>query len=228
MLRKLSTEALAMIGSLTVFTGSVYNTERIAYSNTKNVELTHELESKRMKVLQERELEISESKNKGLELEIKLETLKQSNLNQSKSSPVDITDQIKPILNPISSKSEFSSGEEFRAGNSEYGSNLNEVLLDMNKSSFFILDNSSLINFSTSIILNSVIGLSAVISLIINYYIEKYSNQYKEKAPKWSLPILNFYVNFTMYSNRYYIFILVLAQGLTLLIGIYLKFRNII
>jgi hypothetical protein len=91
-----------------------------------------------------------------------------------------------------------------------------------------ILDNSSLMNFSTSIILNSMIGLSAVISLILNHFIEKYSHQYKEKFPKWSLPILNFYVNFTMYSNRYYIFILVLSQSLTLLIGIYLKFRNLI
>jgi hypothetical protein len=169
MIKKFSTEALAMIGSFTVFAGSVYNTERITYNNTKNVELAHELESKRMKGLQEGELVIVESKNKGLELEIQLETLKQSNLNQSQNSRVDLTDKIEPISNSISSKSE---------------SNFNEVLLDMNQSSFFILDNSSLMNFSTSIILNSLIGLSAVISLLINNYIEKYSNQYKEKVPK--------------------------------------------
>lgn len=215
MLKKFSTEALAMIGSLTVFAGSVYNTERSVYNNTKNVELAHELESKRTKEFQERELVIVESKNKGFELEIELETLKQLNLNKSNPSPVDLTDKIQPITNSVYSKSEL-------------GSNLNESLLDVNQSSFLILDNSSLMNFSTSIILNSMIGLSAVISLILNHFIEKYSHQYKEKFPKWSLPILNFYVNFTMYSNRYYIFILVLSQSLTLLIGIYLKFRNLI
>ena len=83
-------------------------------------------------------------------------------------------------------------------------------------------------NFSTSIILNSMIGLSAVISLMMNYSIQLYGDQYKEKIPKWSLPLLNLYNNFTVYSNRYYIMLLVLTQGLNLMIGIYLKYRNLI
>jgi hypothetical protein len=71
-----------------------------------------------------------------------------------------------------------------------------------------------------------MIGLSAVISLMMNYYIQLYGDQYKEKVPKWILPLLNFYMNFTVYSNRYYIMLLVLTQGLNLMIGIYLKYRN--
>lgn len=173
MFKKLSTEALAMIGSFTVFAGSVYNTERTVYNNTKNVELTHELELERMKVLQKKEQLILDSKNKVLELEIQLETLK-----QSKNSPTDLME--KSTLNTISSKSSL----ESRVGNKGSESNLNEMLLDVNKSSFLTLDNPNLMNFSTSIILNSLIGLSAIISLIINNYLEKYSDKYKEKLPK--------------------------------------------
>jgi hypothetical protein len=72
MLKKLSTEALAMIGSLTVFASSVYNTERIAYNDTKNINLAHELELQRNRGDSANKLEILTLEKENTELKIVL------------------------------------------------------------------------------------------------------------------------------------------------------------
>ena len=240
MLKKLSTEALAMIGSLTVFVGSVYNTERMIYNNTKHVQLAHELELQRHEEDSTNKLEILALEKENMELKIALETLKQSNLNQSESSSLKSTNQVESVLVPGLAPDQGAQvvhhpGDDLpsparatwcRRAGSKSVSNLDEISSNINQSNLFIVDNSIFMNFSTSIILNSMIGLSAVISLMMNYYIQLYGDQYKEKVPKWILPLLNFYMNFTVYSNRYYIMLLVLTQGLNLMIGIYLKYRN--
>jgi hypothetical protein len=246
MLKKFSTEALAMIGSLTVFAGSVYNTERITYNNTKNVQLAHEFELQRNREDSgpsgprirpcgedsTNKLEILALEKENTELKIALETLKQSNLNQSESSSLKSTNQVESVLAPggglVTDLGARVAPHPEDDLPSKLVSNLNEISSNINQSSFFIVDNSTFMNFSTSIILNSMIGLSAVISLMMNYYIQLYGDKYKDKLPKWSLPLLNFYMNFTIYSNRYYIMLLVLTQGLNLMIGIYLKYRNLI
>ena len=224
MLKKLSTEALAMIGSLTVFAGSVYNTERMIYNNTKNVQLVHGLELQRNEEDSTKKLEILALEKENMELKIALETLKQSNLNQSESSSLKSTNQVESVLVPW----DVLAPDQVAARGQNQFLNLDEISSNINQSNLFIVDNSIFMNFSTSIILNSMIGLSAVISLMMNYYIQLYGDQYKEKVPKWILPLLNFYMNFTVYSNRYYIMLLVLTQGLNLMIGIYLKYRNLI
>jgi hypothetical protein len=224
MLKKLSTEALAMIGSLTVLAGSVYNTERMIYNNTKNVQLVHGLELQRNEEDSTKKLEILALEKENMELKIALETLKQSNLNQSESSSLKSTNQVESALVP----GDVLAPDQVACAGSKSVYNLDEISSNINQSNLFIVDNSIFMNFSTSIILNSMIGLSAVISLMMNYYIQLYGDQYKEKVPKWILPLLNFYMNFTVYSNRYYIMLLVLTQGLNLMIGIYLKYRNLI
>ena len=232
MLKKLSTEALAIIGSLTVFAGSVYNTERITYNNTKNIQLAHEFELQRNREDFTNKFEILTLEKENAELKMTLETLKQSHLNQYKSSSLESTNQVEFILAPGDRLAPDLGAQVVSHPEndllSKSVSDLNEISSNINQSSFFIVDNSTFMNFSTSIILNSMIGLSAVISLMMNYYIQLYGDQYKDKLPQWSLPLLNFYMNFTIYSNRYYIMLLVLTQGSNLMIGIYLKYRNLI
>lgn len=88
-------------------------------------------------------------------------------------------------------------------------------------------ESSELMSFSTSIILLCLVTLSALSGLIFNYYIKLYGEEYPEKVPKLILPLMKFYLKLSVYSNRYYVLLILICQFVVLLTASYLKFRGI-
>ena len=82
-------------------------------------------------------------------------------------------------------------------------------------------------SFSTSIILFCFVTFSALSGLIFNHYIKLYGDKYPEKIPKFILPLMKFYLKLAVYSNSYYITLILISQSFVLLIGIYMKIRGI-
>ena len=65
-----------------------------------------------------------------------------------------------------------------------------------------------------------------VIGLIVNYYIKLYGEQYMEKFPKWSLPIVRNYLKLGLLTNYYYIGMIMLSLLFSTITSILIYFRN--
>lgn len=219
MLKKISTEVAALIGSITLVATTIYNTERNIQENKKleqqkiiqNENISNQLEEQKELLNQQKEL-LNQLKEESTDLRDKLslyekfykEATNNSSINESLKSPTEFKNEVNLSL-----------------------SKLNTDLDNIDKSSLYPFENNLLFSFSTSFILASSVALSAVMGLIFNHYIKLYGDQYVNKTPKWVLPIMNYYLKFTHYSNYYYIILIVVSQLLILLTSIYLKFRGI-
>ena len=65
-----------------------------------------------------------------------------------------------------------------------------------------------------------------VIGLIVNYYIKLYGEQYMDKFPKWSLPIVRNYLKLGLLTNYYYIGMIMLSLLFSTITSILIYFRN--
>jgi hypothetical protein len=55
-----------------------------------------------------------------------------------------------------------------------------------------------------TLFLYNIAILICVIGLIVNYHVKLYGDQYMDKLPKWSLPIVKYYLILGQYTNYYY------------------------
>jgi hypothetical protein len=159
MLKKISGEAFALIGTITAIATAVYSTERNIYENRRRDN--------------EEKINNQDLQNKINELKEKLELYKNSykeaiennSLSKEDLSPTELNNKVASSLSKI-----------------------NIDLNNIDKSSLYsneYFDNNNLLfSFSTSFILLSLITLSSVSGLIFNYYIKLYGDQYLDKVPK--------------------------------------------
>lgn len=80
-------------------------------------------------------------------------------------------------------------------------------------------------HFTIAIILFNVIIFNSLMSLIVNHYIQLYGDKFISKVPKWSLPIVKYYIKARQFSNYYLIVIIMvcLVFPTTLCLFIYIS-----
>ena len=233
--KNLSAGTAALLTGIISTTALVYNNERTINSNNKTAELN-------TKMNEIQNLLLKNIDNRLENLEKKLE-------NNSQISDKDILELRKLMEDPQfkdklmsaykdiveNSKTELEENINTSTSNSLNQSDLNTVdNLNVSKSSVFDIDSiistvsePGFITFSICILLFSFVTVSSTLGLISNYYFDKYGDQYKEKLPKWLLPYIKVRKNINNYTNKYYIFMILASQSMTVLICIYLKFRGI-
>lgn len=199
MLKKLSMELATIYGAITVAIGSVYNNERNIVENKKNLQEKNETLDRHTETLNKNTEALKEQNRLTEDFQKKLEDYKKH-------------------FQEAQNKSDFKSPEEFKK-------ELDDLLERPSINSPF--EYSELMSFSTSIILFCFVTFSALSGLIFNYYIKLYGNKYPEKIPKYILPLMKFYLKFSVYSNSYYITLILISQSFVLLISIYMKIRGI-
>jgi hypothetical protein len=65
-----------------------------------------------------------------------------------------------------------------------------------------------------------------IIGLIVNHYIKLYGEQYINKFPKWSLPIVRYYLKLGQYTNYYYILLIMVSLLFSTMTSFIIYFRN--
>ena len=65
-----------------------------------------------------------------------------------------------------------------------------------------------------------------IIGLIVNHYIKLYGEQYMNKFPKWSLPIVRYYLKLGQYTNYYYILLIMVSLLFSTMTSFIIYFRN--
>jgi hypothetical protein len=159
MLKKISQEAFALIGTITIIATSVYNTERTIYENRKRYD--------------EKKIENQDLQNQINELRDKLELYRDSYKEAVESNSLDKED-----LSPTELNNKVASSL------SKVNIDLNNIDKSSLYSNEYFNNDNLLFSFSTSFILLSLITLSSVSGLIFNYYIKLYGDQYIDKVPK--------------------------------------------
>lgn len=199
MLKKLSLELAIIYGLITVVVGSIYNNERNIAENKKNLQEKNETLDRHTEALNKNTEVLKEQNRLTEDFQKKLEDYKKH-------------------FQEASNKSDFKSPEEFKK-------ELDNLLEKYSVNSPY--EHLELMSFSTSIILFCFVTFSALSGLIFNHYIKLYGDKYPEKIPKFILPLMKFYLKLAVYSNNYYITLILISQSFVLLIGIYMKFRGI-
>jgi uncharacterized membrane-anchored protein YhcB (DUF1043 family) len=228
MLKKISAEVAALIGSITLVAISIYNTERNIQENKRLEQQKNVQNENILDQLKEQNKLLNKIQEESAELRDKLnlyekyykEASNNSLINESLKSPTEFKNEVNLSLSKLNTNLDNMDKSSL--------SKLNVNLDDISKSSLYSFENNTLLSFSTSFILASGVALSAIMGLIFNHYIKLYGDQYVNKVPKLVLPIMNNYLKFVHYSNNYYIILIIVSQLLILLTSIYLKFRGIV
>ena len=192
-------EVATIFGTITAVAGSIYNNERRIAEDRKQ----RELQNKSLD-------DYTDALNRNSEALKQHKELREEFLNKLENYKKHFQDS----LNNSNEKSPEEFDKEFEALMNKYSIN----------SPF---ESSELMSFSTSIILLCLVTLSALSGLIFNYYIKLYGEEYPEKVPKLILPLMKFYLKLSVYSNRYYVLLILICQFVVLLTASYLKFRGI-
>nr|QYC35761.1 hypothetical protein [Apophysomyces elegans] len=93
----------------------------------------------------------------------------------------------------------------------------NKAGFDLDTLSDSSLEFSTLQLVSITLFLYDIAILICLIGIIVNYYIRLYGNEYKEKLPKWSLPIIRYYLKLAEYTNYTYVLSIVMSLILSML-----------
>lgn len=93
----------------------------------------------------------------------------------------------------------------------------NKAGFDFDTLSDSFLEFSTLQLVSITLFLYDIAILICLIGLIVNYYTRFYGNEYKEKLPKWSLPIIRYYLKLGEYTNYTYVLSIVMSLILSML-----------
>lgn len=82
-------------------------------------------------------------------------------------------------------------------------------------------------SFSISIILFVIAALSALIGLLVNFYINKHGKEWNNQVPTFLKPLINYYLKITPYTGYINMVIIGICLLFILLVAIYMKFRGI-
>ena len=112
--------------------------------------------------------------------------------------------------------------------------NLQIDCLEMNQAGFYFnflfesyLEQSTLQLVCVTLLLYNVAIFLCIIGLIVNHYTKLYGEQYKDKLPQWSLPILRYYLKFSQLTNYYYIVSIIVSLLLSISFCIIFYFMDI-
>jgi hypothetical protein len=127
---------------------------------------------------------------------------------------------------------------ELNSSNAELNKSLDTNLqidrLEINQAGFdfsFLfesyLEQSTLQLVCITLLLYNVAIFICIIGLIVNHYTKLYGEQYKDKLPKWSLPIVRYYLKLGKLTNYYYIVSIIVSLLLSISFCILFYFMDI-
>lgn len=81
--------------------------------------------------------------------------------------------------------------------------------------------------FSLSMILFSLVALSAVLNLIFNLFIKDKKELINNKVPKFLVPIYKYYFKINTYTIKYNLIMILISTLLILLLSVYMNYKGI-